>query len=83
MPHIAIGMLPGKSSEQKKKLARKLREILASELGMDRVLISVSIEDVDFKNWDEFMDRIPDQAIMIPEEKYDDEKYKKGTCCSC
>ena len=69
MPHIAIGMLPGKSSEQKKKLARKLREILASELGMDRVLISVSIEDVDFKNWDEFMDRIPDQAIMIPEEK--------------
>ncbi|MDD4413790.1 MAG: tautomerase family protein [Oscillospiraceae bacterium] len=83
MPHIAIGMLPGRSLEQKKIIARKLREMLACELDIEKVFVSVSIEDVKFENWDEFMERIPDDAIIIPEEKYDDGKYKKGSCPCC
>mgnify|MGYP003623478219 CR=1 FL=1 len=83
MPHIAIGMLPGCGPEQKKCLSRKLREVLAAELGIDKVIVSVSIEDIDLSQWEQFMDRIPDEAIMIPEEKCEDEKYKKDPCCCC
>ena len=59
-------MLPGRTPEQKINLAHKLRELLAGELGVDKMIVSVSIEDVEFSNWDKYMTRIPDNAIEIP-----------------
>ena len=76
-------MLPGRTPEQKKNLARKLREALSVELGVDKLIVSVSIEDVDLSNWEGFMQRIPDHSIIIPEENKDDENSKKCNCCCC
>lgn len=69
MTHISIGILPGQSKEQKKHLAHKLREVMATEMKIDKVFVSVSIEDLELKQWDEFLKRIPDETIIIPQEK--------------
>lgn len=51
MPHIAITMLPGRTPEQKKSLARKLREVLSEELNVDNLLVSVSVSDLPIEGW--------------------------------
>lgn len=83
MPHVIVGMLPGRTPERKKALARKIRDMVAEELGVDRMIVSVSVEDVTMENWNEFMARVPDDSILIPEENDDDEKFKKCSCHCC
>ncbi len=83
MPHIAITMLPGRTPEQKKSLACRLREALASELGVDKLLVSVSVEDLALENWDGFLKGLPDDSILIPETDKEDEKFKNRTCNCC
>jgi len=83
MPHVIIGMLPGRTPEQKKSLARKLRDLVAAELAVDKMIVSISIEDVPVADWDRFMEKVPDHSILIPEENNDDEKYKTCSCPCC
>lgn len=72
-------MLPGRTPEQKKSLARKLKEALACQLGIDPVIVSVSVKDLPMENWNGFLADLPDNEIIIPE----NEKYKKGSCPCC
>lgn len=83
MPHVCIGMMPGRTPEQKKSLARKIRDLIASELHVDKMIISVSVEDVELSGWNEFMQKIPDDSIVIPEEINNTEKYEKCSCPFC
>ena len=46
MPHIDVKMFPGRNDEIKKNLAEKLLKTAAENL-------SVSVEDVDPKKWNE------------------------------
>lgn len=82
MPHIAITMLPGRTPEQKKSLARKLREVLCQELEVDNLLVSVSVSDLPFEGWSEFLGDLPEESIIIPEE-CNDEKDFNHCRCSC
>ncbi|WP_295936137.1 tautomerase family protein [uncultured Alistipes sp.] len=79
MPHIAITMLPGRDMEKKKALARKLRAFVARELEVDALIVSVSVEDIPLDKWNESMARIPEGAILIPEQ----EKSEQGNGCKC
>ena len=72
-------MLPGRDMQQKKELARKLRELVAGELGVDSLMVSVSVEDIPIGKWVEAMDRIPDDSILIPETERDG--YPWAGCC--
>lgn len=72
-------MLPGRSMEKKKELARKLRKLTAEELGVDPMIISVSVEDVTLEKWNESMERIPDDSILIPEQEATDNQW--AHCC--
>ena len=62
-------MLPGRDMDKKKSLARKLRALVAEELGVDALIVSVSVEDIPPEGWDESMERVPVDAILIPEQE--------------
>lgn len=53
MPHIDVKMFPGRNDEIKKKLAEKLLKTAAEELQIPAENLSVSVEDVDPKKWNE------------------------------
>lgn len=65
MPHIAVSMLPGRSRKVKQELAERLRDTLMETLGVDEKFISVSVEDVELKDWDDSMKRFPEENILI------------------
>ena len=52
MPHIAVTMLPGRDRETKQKLAENLCNTLIETLGVDAKFVSVSVEDVEMKEWE-------------------------------
>ena len=59
MPHIAVTMLPGRDRETKQKLAENLCNTLIETLGV------VSVEDVEMKEWENSMRRIPAETIIV------------------
>ncbi|WP_333543730.1 tautomerase family protein [Cloacibacillus porcorum] len=69
MPHIAVMMYPGRDDEKKMALAKKLQDALEEALGVDRKVISVSVEDVAKEDWDEnFKKKIDKKTIFIEAE---------------
>jgi len=65
MPHIAITMYPGRTQEQKQALANKVQKLVEEELGVDKKVISVSIEDVPVDKWSEHMKQFPDEIMYV------------------
>ena len=51
MPHLIVKMLPGRSEEQKRKLAAALTQAVIDSLNSQDKSISVSIEDVPEEEW--------------------------------
>ena len=69
MPHIAVMMYPGRDDEKKMALAKKLQDAVEEALGVDRKVISVSVEDVATEDWDEnFKKKIDKKTIFIEAE---------------
>ena len=70
MPHIAVSMIPGRSRDTKEILAQKLKECLMEVLHVEDKFVSVSVQDIELKDWNEFMQTIPEEAILVkPDEK--------------
>lgn len=69
--HIAITTLPGYTPEEKKRLARVLKEAAAS-IGVASFTVSVSVRDLPMEQWDGFIRALPDEEIVIPETRSDD-----------
>lgn len=65
MPHIAVSMLPGRSREVKQELAERLRDALMETLGVEEKFVSVSVEDVELKDWEDSMKRFSEENILI------------------
>ena len=65
--HIAITTLPGYSPQEKKLLARRLKETAANLMGVVPCTISVSVKDLPIEDWDAFIRELPDDEIIIPE----------------
>lgn len=66
MPHIAVMMYPGRDDEKKMALAKKLQEAAQEVLGVDKRVISVSVEDVAKEDWDEnFLKKVDKEAIFV------------------
>ena len=62
MPHIIVKMLSGRSDEQKTRLAKEITKVVMNITGNQEQAVSVSIEDVDQKDWTEKVYR----ADIIP-----------------
>lgn len=65
MPHIEVAMLPGRDMEIKQKLAENLCNTLIKPLRVDAKFVSVSVEDVEMKDWENSMQRIPAETIIV------------------
>lgn len=47
MPHIQVTMLKGRSTEQKRKLAKRLTDAMVEEAGATRETVTVAIVEVE------------------------------------
>ena len=65
MPHIAVTRLPGRNWATKQALAEKLRDTLTDTLGADEKFVSVSVEDVEMKDWECSMEHFPEEIILV------------------
>lgn len=65
--HIAITSLPGYTDEEKKMLARRLKEAASNLLGIMPCMVSVSVKDLPYHKWDDLITALPDAEIVIPE----------------
>jgi 4-oxalocrotonate tautomerase len=70
MPHIHIKMVPGRSEEQKERLAQEIAKDFVELFGQDENEVSVAIEEVDPADWKE---KIYEAEILPNESKL----YKK------
>ncbi len=53
MPHVSIKMYPGRSEDQKKRLARAIVQDVMAATGCPEEAVSVAIEDVAPEEWKE------------------------------
>jgi 4-oxalocrotonate tautomerase len=53
MPHIIVKLWPGKSEKQKKQLADAITKNVTSVLGYGEESVSVSMEEIDAREWAE------------------------------
>jgi 4-oxalocrotonate tautomerase len=61
MPHIVVKMYPGRTAEQKTKLAEALSRAMIDSIGTKEEVISVGIEDVMPDDW---MDEVAKPEIQ-------------------
>ncbi|MGN0401299.1 MAG: tautomerase PptA [Acetatifactor sp.] len=74
MPHIDIKCYPGRTEEQKNKLAERIAEDVAEIFGTKLSSVSVAIEDVQQEDWKEQVwDReiAPKRGRLYKEPGYD------------
>lgn len=74
MPHIDIKCYPGRTEEQKKRLAERIAEDVAEIFGTKLSSVSVAIEDVQQEDWKEQVwDReiAPKRGRLYKEPGYD------------
>ena len=53
MPHVVVKLWPGKSEQQKQKLAEGLTKAVMTSLGYGEESVSVSLEEVAANDWTE------------------------------
>lgn len=52
MPHIQVSLYPGRDDELKNKMAKELKNTLIEKIGIPEEAISVSIEDIEAKDFE-------------------------------
>lgn len=73
MPHVIVKLWPGKSEEQKKRLANKIAEDVVEILESRDESVSVAIEEVDSSEWAEKVYR--PEIVGAPEKIYKEPGY--------
>lgn len=53
MPHVMVKMLSGRTDEQKTRLAEEITKVVMNITGNQEQSVSVSIEDVEQRDWTE------------------------------
>jgi 4-oxalocrotonate tautomerase len=53
MPHIAVKLAPGRSEEQKQELTRRIVQDVVDVLHVSEDVVSLTVEEVDPKDWTE------------------------------
>lgn len=66
MPHIDVNLFPGRTQEQKQKLAEKIVEDAMDILGSPREALSVSMHEVAPENWNnDIADKVDKDSIVV------------------
>lgn len=65
MPHIDVNLFPGRTQEQKQKLAEKIVEDAMDILGAPREALSVSMHEVAPEDWNnDIADKVDEKSIV-------------------
>jgi 4-oxalocrotonate tautomerase len=65
MPHIDVNLFPGRTEEQKQKLADKIVEDAMEILGTPREALSVAMHEVAPENWNQdIADKVDEKSIV-------------------
>lgn len=65
MPHIDVNLFPGRTEEQKQKLADKIVEDAMEILGAPREALSVAMHEIAPENWNEdIADKVDEKSIV-------------------
>lgn len=65
MPHIDVNLFPGRTQEQKQKLAEKIVEDAMDILGAPREALSVSMHEVAPGDWNaKIADKVDEKSIV-------------------
>ncbi|MDD5875528.1 MAG: 4-oxalocrotonate tautomerase family protein [Eubacteriales bacterium] len=65
MPHIDVNLFPGRTEEQKQKLADKIVEDAMEILGAPREALSVAMHEVAPENWNQdIADKVDEKSIV-------------------
>lgn len=67
MPHIAVTMYPGRDEEIKSRFAEKLAAFVAEELGVSPSVVSVSVEDIEKKDWEKHLASFDEEIMYVKE----------------
>lgn len=67
MPHIAVTMYPGRDDEIKSRFAEKLTAFVAEELGVSPSVVSVSVEDIEKKDWEKHLASFDEEIMYVKE----------------
>ena len=57
MPHVIVKLWPGKSEQQKKKLAAEITKAVMTTLNYGEESVSVGFEEVSSRDWKENVDK--------------------------
>jgi 4-oxalocrotonate tautomerase len=68
MPHVIVKLWPGKSEQQKTRLAERLTQAVTDVLGYGEESVSVAMEEVEARDWAEQVYK-PD-ILSKPEQLY-------------
>lgn len=66
-----ITSLPGYTDEEKRMLARRLKGAASNLLGIMPFMVSVSMKDLLYHQWDDFISTLSEGEIVIPESRVD------------
>ena len=53
MPHVVVKLVPGKSNEQKTRLAKAITKDVMEVLNYEEEAVSVAFDEVDRQDWSE------------------------------
>lgn len=67
MPHIAVTMYPGRDDKIKSRFAAKLTAFVAEELGVSPSVVSVSVEDIEKKDWEKHLASFDEEIMYVKE----------------
>ena len=78
MPHVIVKLWPGKSEQQKKKLAEEVTRAVTSTLHCGDESVSVGIEEVAARDWNEKVykpDILGKRQMIYKEPGYDPDSF--------
>lgn len=72
MPHITVELYEGRSDDEKRIIAEKVRDALCSQTGHEHGKVSVSVVDIPSSQWkSRVYDRVMEDENLVLEPDYE------------
>lgn len=66
MPHIVVNLWPGRTEENKREIAKKLRDYLSEEMHLEKKWFSVQVREIPRESWrKEIIEKTPEDELYI------------------
>ena len=82
MPHVVVKMYPGRTREQKEKMAERITQALKETIGCEEKSISIAVEEVPSEEWNQrvYQPEIMGKADTLLKARLCSAKYINAGC---